>query len=238
MRKFYFSPHFDDAVGSCGCDIYSSYKNDINTTIVTLFSGERPKCISNFAKSLLCEWNLENGVTERVLENENACKILHSSVINLPFIEAIYRIYNGEIVYSSKYDLFNKYDPSDYDLKYRMLSEIEKLITKDDMLYFPISRGNHVDHIIANEVGRILEDKGYTVIYYNDFSYEGKTNIEYAYSKIVNQYNEECLNKKKLAMKAYSSQLAMLFENTTLDEYYIKENVNNNIVFEVFFVNK
>lgn len=222
MPAYYISPHYDDAIGSCGGKIYMDYLNNENPTIITIFSKAKEP-FSNYAKDLHSYWNLNNPLSDRKKENTNACQIIHAKEQSLQYEDAIYRIHNGEYLYPGNGDIFKQIHHKDESLHIKIAKDIKKIVNKEDKLYFPLGIGNHVDHIIANLVGNNLKAEGYNITYYIDFSYEGHVLSKYKKKETIILDNK-IIKQKSLAMSEYTSQVKMLFEsrNKIFDYYKIK----------------
>lgn len=222
MAVYYISPHFDDAIGSCGGKIYLDYLAQKNPHIITIF-GEVKEPFSKYATDLHKYWDIKDPFRERKEENKNACAIIKAKNISLKYCDAIYRIYNNKHMYSIDGSIFKEIHVADKDLYLDISNDLLKLVTKKDKLYFPLGIGNHVDHIIVNKVGQYLKEKGYKVEYYADFSYEGTIPKKYKKIEVI-KLPKDILMKKALAMSKYTSQINMLFgsEDKILDYYQDK----------------
>ena len=67
MKIFYISPHYDDAVGSCGARM-SREKMGNEVSLITVFS-EVKKPFSEYANMLHAYWNLNDPLSDRKNEN-------------------------------------------------------------------------------------------------------------------------------------------------------------------------
>ncbi|MDO5568562.1 MAG: PIG-L family deacetylase [bacterium] len=223
MKTYYVSPHYDDAIGSCGGKIYFDFLSNISSTIITVFS-EVEEPFSEYAKKLHDYWKIENPYLERKKENENACIIVKAHEINLPYKDAIYRSCNNKYLYPNDGDIFNPINSLDNDLCNQIIENIKSIIKKDDIVYFPLGVGNHVDHMIVHNVGVILKKEGYNIKFYRDFSYKCDLVLNNEYKKNIFKLSDELIEKKSIAMSKYVSQIEMLFENKEkiIDYYKIK----------------
>lgn len=221
MKIFYISPHFDDAIGSCGGKIYQDILNKNDVAIITIFSKTKTP-YSDYAKSLHEYWNLKNPINDRNRENENACQILNAKIINLNYLDAIYRTHNNNYLYPEDGDIFKDINNYDYNLKELIEEDLLKKIDKDSILYFPLSVGNHVDHIITYQVGLALKKKGYKVVFYKDNFYEGQLPEEcQKLKKFEIIMDDDMLLKKCESVSRYTSQINMLFGGEDkIKEYY------------------
>lgn len=223
--KVFVSPHFDDAIGSSGCLIHSLVAAAEEVQILTIFAGEHDGNISEFARKMLSIWHLRNGVTERALENAEACSILGTKDLNFLFIEALYRK-DIDWLYPFDGDLFGPIKSFDMNLPRKIADEIANNFGKETVFFFPGGRGKHVDHLLVKQAGEILYSKGFRVWFYTDFSYTGEINKGFKMRKIVKKFNMIDLNVKIRAFNAYKSQLQMLFKSDDASEYFFKENLS------------
>lgn len=224
MSVYYISPHYDDAIGSCGGKIYLDFLAQQNPNIITIFAEVKAP-FSDYANDLHEYWRITNPFIERKQENINACRVISAQEKSLKYLDAIYRNDNGEYLYPQDGDIFKKMHNNDTKLYLDILNDLKSIITKSDLLYFPLGVGNHVDHIITNMVGNKLKEEGYNVVYYVDFSYEGSIPTKYIQKETI-ILDDEIIKQKSLAMREYKSQVEMLFESEEkiFDYYKIKQN--------------
>ena len=231
----FVSPHFDDAIGSCGCLINKLVTLGESIQILTVFTGEHDGKVSEFAKKLLDLWKLKNGVIERNIENIKACNVLGVGYSNLPYIEALYRKL-GSWLYPFDGDLFGHIHYADFYLPKEISSVISNIYSKDTIFYFPSGRGNHVDHILVKQVGELLLGNGFRVSFYTDFSYEGLITNDVNVHKVTRYFNVGDLEKKIKAFNEYKSQLKMLFKVADSREYFTRENMTEDgVVYEEYY---
>ena len=237
--KFVFiSPHYDDAVGSCACLIDLLIREKYDVDIVTVFSQQYFGNKSELAQNIINFCGLEDGVIERKIENQRACLYLHVNDINLLFYDAIYRkdTYGGWL-YNSFVELFDKVNEQDNMLLQMLLQKIQsKYIPHKTFLFFPSAKGGHVDHKIVNQVGFLLKNIGYNIAFYDEFSY----NENYDYMSGLDRrklfFSADELHIKINAAKFYKSQHCILFQNKTVEEYYINMNQLNDKWFELYYI--
>ena len=220
MKIFYVSPHYDDAVGSCGARISKDNLNN-EVSLITVFS-EVKEPFSTYANMLHDYWKLIDPINDRKNENINVCKYLNISNIMLRFLDAVYRTVNNDYIYPNQDSIFSEVSPLDLELVNKIKKELMTYITKEDLLYFPLSVGSHVDHVIVSEIGKVLKEENYQVRFYLEFSYDGKLpEICNTLKENRLKLDDQFINKKIEAMKLYKSQVNMLHEDETkIEEYY------------------
>lgn len=237
--KFIFiSPHYDDAIGSCACLIDLLIKKKYNVDILTVFSKLYIGNKSKLAQDILEFCGLKDGVIERKMENQKACSYLHANIIDFPFYDAIYRKdAHGNWLYNSFIELFDQVNEQDNLLFQALIKKFQRQYTsKDTYLFFPSAKGGHVDHKIVKQLGFFLKNIGYNIIFYDEFSYNNNyfymTGLEK--KKILFSFDE--LYTKINAVKFYKSQHSMLFQNKSIEEYYINTNLIDNKWFELYYI--
>ena len=220
MRIFYVSPHFDDAVGSCGARISrDSMENEVS--LITVFS-EVKKPFSKYANELHEYWNLKDPLTDRKIENKNVCNFLGINNIMLGFLDAIYRTFDNEYIYPNQEAIFAEVSKLDFELVNKIKDALLRYITKEDLLFFPLGVGSHVDHVIVSEIGKILRNENYKIVFYLDFYYAGiLPEICESLNEVRIKFESGFVNAKINAMKLYKSQVPMLYgDESKIAEYY------------------
>lgn len=220
MKIFYISPHYDDAVGSCGARMSrDKMENEVN--LITVFS-EVKKPFSEYANMLHAYWDLKNPLSDRKNENIKVCKFLKINNIMLGFFDSIYRTFNNEYIYPSQESIFSKVNPLDSELIENIKNAILRYIAKEDLIFFPLGVGSHVDHIIVSEVGKILKSENYKVSFYLDFYYTGMLpEMCESLDEVKIKFDSNFVNDKINAVKLYKSQVHMLYgDESKISEYY------------------
>lgn len=218
MKNIFISPHFDDAIGSCGGLIQSLD----NVLICTIFTKQYKGELSQVAKDLHNDWNLKNAVKSRKKENKNACKFLKLKSTNLNFLEFIYRKNSTGFICKSFESLFGNENIYEKELEIELIKKIKNKFSINNQFYFPMSMGGHVDHVLLHNVGLVLNSEGYKVKFYQDFSYQINDSIKnYKVEKFY--FDEMVLNKKITACMCYVSQMPDLFGNNDNAKKYFKK---------------
>lgn len=206
--------------------------------ILTVFSQQYMGNKSKLAQDILEFCGLKDGVIERKIENQKACSYLHVNIIDFPFYDAIYRKdKQGNWLYNSFIELFGQVNEQDNLLFQALIKKFQRQYTsKDTYLFFPSAKGGHVDHKIIKQLGFFLKNIGYNIIFYDEFSYNNNcfymTGLEK--KKILFSFDELCT--KINAVKFYKSQHSMLFQNKSIEEYYINTNLIDNKWFELYYI--
>ncbi len=93
MDWIYLSPHFDDAVFSCGGLLWEQVQAGDTVQIWTVCAGEPlPGAFSRFAQLHHLRWESgEQAVAQRKLEDQLACRRVGAAGSYLPVPDCIYR---------------------------------------------------------------------------------------------------------------------------------------------------
>jgi LmbE family N-acetylglucosaminyl deacetylase len=143
----YLSPHFDDAVLSCGGNIHRRVGRGERVVVVTVCAASPPKSLSPFAKQLHERWS-QMGEFDRAQEDRDALKRLGAEWIHLNYHDCIYRRAEGRWLYDSEESLWGDVSP----LELYLVDELAKafndaaLLKPDAEVWSPFAIGDHVDH--------------------------------------------------------------------------------------------
>ncbi|HPT08684.1 MAG TPA: PIG-L family deacetylase [bacterium] len=247
-KVFFFSPHFDDAIFSCGGTIINHLQNGDEVSAVTVFSAiPNYKNLSKFSSNLIGL----NWVESRVLENFKVLDKINVKIVNLDFLDVIFRKDDvGRDVCSSWYDVFLKNNDNykkENNLFILIKEKVLKLLElKPNIIYFPLSIGGHVDHVVVNKISRelSLSKKNLKVYYYEDLPY---ANYSLKINELLNDYSikkveEININKKISLVSAYRVGLGIgsnsSFVISSIKEYSTKIGKNNNNFERFWILNK
>lgn len=231
----YLSPHFDDAVLSCGGLIAQQTGQGQRVVVVTLCAGAPPPGpVSAFAEFQHQRWLAEHPgadpVSLRQAEDRAACTILGAEPVYLDDLDCIYRRgSDGAWLYDSEESLWGPLHPGDDTtaLTAELASLIEGL--KPAVIYAPLAAGNHVDHQRARRVAEAWLLDGMPVLFYEDFPYveRGET-LWYALNRpapgpwlrLPQALTAGQAQIKQQAAACYASQLDVLFKGQTNARIY------------------
>lgn len=225
-RAIFLSPHYDDAVLSCGGTVALLADQGCEPIVVTVFAGEVPdEMLTNFAKWKHSRWGVngvEENVTRRQEEDRHAVETLGARAHWLGYPDAIYR---GDR-YLSDPSLFGTPQAVETGLITLIADEIRSMPEWDDndTVFVPLGIGAHVDHQITFAVGRILADRGVRVLAYEDCPYAIHTRagvdrrlgeLEGAIGPPLLVAIGTTLERRIEAIFAYRSQVPVIFRFTT-----------------------
>lgn len=223
-RVIFLSPHFDDAVLSCGGQIRRQVISGTPVLVVTVFAGEPPHLeLSPYATQIHSRWgNATHPTTVRREEDRRAMHLLGADYLHLPYVDAIYRFHDGSFLYSSDQELFGPIHPSESTLLSRLAEIVADMCTsRDETVYAPLAVGNHVDHQLVRDALLSLEAHSSQIVFYEDYPYVDEPGAltgalrmlgTRKWESEVQLLDKQCLKAKVTAIAAYQSQMATLFE--------------------------
>jgi hypothetical protein len=146
----------------------------VDVLIFDLFAGYAVPPFSAAVRNLHRQWGNPRNVTAlRRAEDVAAAARLGVCVHfeNLP--EAMYRKNrDGSGLYDEDGSMFDLRHPADQWLSQYLTTRVCHLFPSDyGCFYVPLGIGNHVDHLVAFEVGLGLNEAGYEVYFHEDFPY-------------------------------------------------------------------
>lgn len=193
----FLSPHYDDAVYSCGGLIAQLTRDGETVRVYTVMGGQPPEQAPDtpLIRELHARWKTdEDAVKARREEDETAVYMLDGQVsYNNSLPDCIYRTaYGGRALYPTVEAIFGKVDPDDpaitaLEMKLPKAGKLWQDIRFDDAdnaifvpldptavtLYAPLGVGNHVDHQIVRDWAFKLYQTypGLTLMLYEEFPY-------------------------------------------------------------------
>lgn len=171
MRWIYISPHFDDAVLSCGGLIWEQTHSGIPVEIWTVMAGDPPTGLeSDIAREMHTTWGSgtpQETVALRRSEDQNAARRVGAGIRHLPFADAIYRrSKTGTLYYTG--GIFVEPHPREAFLVDEVARQVASKLTQYDTIVCPLSIGGHVDHLVTRKA---IESLGRPLWYYADVPY-------------------------------------------------------------------
>jgi len=233
-NHFFFSPHLDDAVLSCG-GLIAKLSKKHSTLVINVFSSIGQGFVSEFGKTYINSCGYKSAVAlfkARKKEEKRVAKILGYAVLLLDFPDAVFRYQKNfflkKFFYNKEKELFGKIDKRDYfvcnEIKERLSRIFESNCKKQTKVYFPLNIGNHVDHQIVRKIGLFFIERNLinqkNIFFYEDFPYvltiKNKSKLEFKLKKNNLKLNKVFLTKKFLDLKykailSYTSQINALF---------------------------
>ncbi len=217
MRWIYLSPHFDDAVLSCGGLIWDQCHQGEEVEIWTVFAGDPPPGpLSDFAKVNHELWGVTSGeevVAMRKAEDQAAAAIVGAEPVHFSIPDCIYRRSpTGEYLYTKS--VFDLPHPADKYLPRRITAALKSELNLGDTLVCPLALGGHVDHILARKAAESLPRP---LHYYADIPYvlNAPQTLEPAIRLLESELYpvpEAGLNAWLDGVRAYISQVDSLYK--------------------------
>jgi len=168
-HTIYISPHFDDAILSCGGQIATRTRRGQPVLIVTLAAGQPDGAISEMARELHAGWQRTDLFAARREEDRLACGRLGAEWLHIAVPDSIYRRHpiSGDPLYPTVKSLFGGAHPSD-TAGQEWIAALRKLPAAETVVA-PLGVGGHADHRLT----RYAADHvfGPSLWYYEDFPY-------------------------------------------------------------------
>jgi LmbE family N-acetylglucosaminyl deacetylase len=217
MRWIYVSPHFDDAVLSCGGLIWEQTQKSLPVEIWTICAGDAPPGrLSPLALNCHKQWGIKSArelVAARRKENLEAANRVGAETVDFSIPDCIYRRSPaGDILYSQ--DVFVPLNPVERGLDGDVAAALVSEIQPGDNIVCPLGIGGHLDHVMTRHA---VERLKYHLWYYADIPYllnhpetlaattEGLLSTGYPIS-------EQGLRAWQKGIAAYVTQIPMLFK--------------------------
>ncbi len=223
----YLSPHLDDAILSCGAQIYRRTAAGKAVLVVTVGAGDEPPGEpSDLARTLHRAWKLdrparsgEEGagvVARRRREDLAACARVGADALHWDLLECIYRRdrATGEPLYGSIADIFGPIVPSDRPAILAVADRMADLPEHRELVV-PLGVGGHVDHRIVRAAAE--QRFGSDLLYYEEYPYSRSHKAVrrvvrgVGWTSEIVPVSEEAVEAKIEAVAAYHSQVKPLF---------------------------
>ena len=163
----YLAPHLDDAVLSCGGQIYDRVQAGEAVLVVTVMAGDPPVDLMNaYIAELHERWDVAGDATAmRRAEDIAAINLLGADFAHWTVPDCIYR--GNPAYYLGDEAIFGQVHPDELRLISLLQASLAKLDT--DMVIAPMAAGNHVDHQLVRAAAEA--HLGRAVFYYEDYPY-------------------------------------------------------------------
>ncbi len=232
MKWIYLSPHFDDAVLSCGGLIWKQVQDGDEVEVWTIFGGDpKPSELSFFAQVLHHQWNIpKDSVEIRRDEDKQALELLGASYRHYDYLDCIYRkdSKTGQYLYEDMQMITGKIDKKEVGLRSEIKQELSELKTADAQIISPFGIGYHIDHRMIQDISSTLR---IDMMYYLDFPYvftgenpdtEGKL---LKFDFCLHEISDVGRTKWKESIAKYKSQISSFWANSSemekaIEKYY------------------
>ncbi len=234
-QYIYLSPHYDDAVLSCGGSIHHYSQAGQMALVITIFAAppDAADPLSPYAAGMHARWGTPaDAVAARQAEDRAAMHILGADYLRLKFLDCIYRGEpdEGHWFYNRDEDIFGSLHPSDVPLVGQIVEAVLELapLGESTLLVAPLGVGHHVDHQLTRAAAHRLQQMGCRLAFYEDYPYADPYFAgRYPYPLVealqaqaalnlqpqVQYLTEADMSAKIAAVRAYASQLDVLFDS-------------------------
>ena len=184
MNWIYLSPHFDDAVLSCGGLVWEQVQSGQPVEIWTICAGFPPSApISPVAQALHHRWQTPTGgleaVSTRRAEDLAACRRLGAATRHFDIPDCVYRwLPGGGPVISEDQGMFAPINPQEAYLVDEVYEKLKSGLPAGARLVCPMTVGGHMDHRIGRAAAERLGCGD--LLYYADFPYSALHPLELA----------------------------------------------------------
>ncbi len=214
--RVYLSPHLDDAVLSCGGQIWQQVQAGERVLVVTIFAAPPAldATLSPFARQLHARWGHPADAAARRQEEDLAALVrLGAEPSHWAYADCIYRqAPDGSFLYASEEALWEEVHPAEEGLITELAARLAALpLIPGAAVYAPLGVGHHVDHQI---VRRAAEASAHPLTYYEEFPYaESPGAVQTALAGLRGQaelvrLSSEALEVKIAAIACYQSQIS------------------------------
>lgn len=189
--------------------------------------------LSPYAEAMHQTWGSPGDVVAtRQAEDRTAMEILGADYLRFRFTDCIYRrqARAEKWYYTSNEELFGPVHSADRSLVAEIGEAVLEMVpaNPETTLYAPLTVGHHVDHQLAHAAARQLQTRGYKLAFYEEYPYADPVFAErYVFTLEAAlaaqpapglQPDPQLLSAENLAAKidairAYRSQIAMLFDS-------------------------
>lgn len=225
-RHVYLSPHFDDAVLSCGGAIHRQARAGESVVVVTICAGPPPVGdLSEMARGFHARWGNPADVwATRDAENRSALRRIGAAPAELRLADAIYRGQPDGWLYATAAELFGAVHREDAGLVRQIAAAVERVAgARRSRIRAPLGVGGHVDHQLTCAAAMRLQRQGWAVEFYEDYPYVQSAGggagslagtlaaLSGDWTPALEMLGEDDLQAKVEGIAAYASQLPMLF---------------------------
>lgn len=220
----FLSPHFDDAVLSCGAYIRSLTMKGINVTIMTVMGGNPPDPLphSPLIEDLHARWDVgENPVEIRKKEDVKAAQTLGALTATITIPDCVYRTHDGAVLYPDEASIFGAIHPQDPAQEKLRLDDLTSE-TFIKAVYIPLGIGGHVDHALVRDAGIGLHDQNppFEVWFYEDYPYsadpqkyqEAMNRFPRKLESVIHPQKSSYIRSKLGAIACYESQISTFWD--------------------------
>jgi len=236
-RCVFLSPHFDDAVYSCGGTIALQGRSECRPLVITVFAREIAPCfkLSPFARKLHRVMGQGAALVQtRKDEDAQALALLQADYLWLNYPDAIYR--GTPPLYRWKRAIAGRVHIRDLWIMQQLIGELEAVKRRFPRMvwYAPLALGGHVDHQLVFAAANYIRWLGAEVYFYEDFPYSmtpgvlqkrlrALANETGSVLKTTQHDVNDVLHLRQEASERYASQVALNFGSVETMYHAIEE---------------
>jgi LmbE family N-acetylglucosaminyl deacetylase len=243
MTHLILSPHFDDAVLSCGGIIHHLVKSGQTVDVRTVMAGEPVQLPETpLVHDLHARWQEgDNPVQARIQEDEVALWKLGAKVSRMVnWTDCIYRTArDGEALYPEQPTIFGEIHPKD-QVAQLLPTIVLKAHEVPRTIYAPLGAGHHVDHQIVRNWALTLKQyyPWVALKFYEEYPYTEKPQaVDQALTYLRSTYpalhlelevvplTEDDIQGKLDAIFCYKSQISSFWKNYEQMEYETRQSL-------------
>jgi LmbE family N-acetylglucosaminyl deacetylase len=226
MRWIYLSPHFDDAVLSCGGLIWEQTHSGVAAEIWTVCAGNPPPGpLSDLAAEMHKTWQTgtaQETVDLRRIEDQSAARRVGATIQHLTIADAIYRRSDTGILFYPE-NIFLEPNPREANLAEEVSRQFSARLTQYDTLVCPLAVGGHVDHRITRAAAEKLSRP---LWYYADIPH--KLNYPDTLASAIDNMTSKTFFISAKGLKAWENSIAAHTSQITslfLDEQDMRQKI-------------
>ncbi len=236
VHTLVLSPHYDDAVFSCGGLIARLTAAGRQVLVATVCAAPPAARLSPYAASLHRRWGASSGaepasaeamIAHRRAEDEAALARIGATGAYLDLPDCIYRTDpGGDWLYQGDEAIFGPVASADAPAATRIAAAMAELpvVRPDTRVLAPLAVGNHVDHqLVRAAAERFATSRGLRLGYYEDMPYaaaEGAVAAvlgdEAGWRPRLHSLGADHLSAKIAAMAEYASQIGSFWPDEAI----------------------
>ena len=230
LHCIFISPHFDDAILSCG-SLIAQLNGKVDITVINVFTKAHGNPYTLSAKKFLMDskyTDAEKLYEDRKREDAKAFSSFNVRIINLDLEDALFRQKEKKTFfgrYVAEFDhhyptyqfhITKAISPDDSSLK-RLEKRLETFNTSKYLVFAAYGIGNHADHQIVRLASESVLNR---YILYSDFPYNVRMrSFGIGFKKGEEFRLDPDMEKKTRLIKTYETQFAGLFNKSTIPEH-------------------
>lgn len=218
----FISPHFDDVALSCGGTLAHVTSNGARALMITVFTtgAQEGQPLSLLARQLHKMWgSAGDPYAQRRIEDSAAAEIVGAQTLWLGFSDAAYRqqdLLHPDELRNGRYE--PRKDPAFEAVRQALADCVSQ--HPDATVFTPLGLGHHRDHLLVFEAIEDIKKAAphpMRVLYYEDYPYAATADIPARLRELrwptqhMTVNIEDTIDQRVSMIKAYASQLNMLF---------------------------